>query len=97
MPWVSINNVGMDSPVMPTGMASETHMRLAQTTTASTAIPFSDKPSGRGKTHRIKANMIHAAKNPISTRFGLRPLSRGVRPSGYRCGTKTRRSWMQEQ
>ena len=46
---VRTSRVGMEMPVMPTGMASETHMIEAQTRMASTDMPSRDKPSGRGK------------------------------------------------
>jgi len=71
-----MSSVGMLMPVMPTGIASDTHMMLAQTTMASTIMPSGLRPAGVGSTHRISANAIHASAKPIRVRAGLRPLSR---------------------
>jgi len=58
---------------MPTGMASATHMTLAQTTTASTDMPSLDNPSGQGSTAKIRKNNSQAAAKPAQTVLGLLP------------------------
>ena len=58
---------------MPTGIASKIHMMQAHATTASVALPATDKPSGAGISHRIKKNANQARKNPRMDLPGERP------------------------
>ena len=59
---VTIRSSGMDIPVMPTGIASATHMMDAQATVARTALPSSLNPGRFGRKKRIEKKAVHAAR-----------------------------------
>ena len=87
--WVTISNSGSAMPVMPTGIASVTHMMLAQTTMASTAMPSDDKPGGSGA-KRMTKNRNQALRKPGMTQTGLRPDCSIFSNSGLRTGRRIR-------
>src|SRR5690349_7041189 len=67
--------MGMRIPVMPTGVASETQMTEARTTTDRQALPAGDRPTGVGSTSKIRRKSPHANPKPISVDLGFRPES----------------------
>ena len=46
--WLSIRSNDMPRPAMPSGMASDTHIMLAQNTMPSTDRPAGESPAGAG-------------------------------------------------
>ena len=65
--------VGMEMPVMPAGMASLTHMMLAQTTMPRTAIPSGVRPGNGLSIPQKRMKASHARINPAKALQGVLP------------------------
>lgn len=65
MAWVMSSKVGMEMPVMPVGMASLTHMTLAQSTMPSTAMPLWVRPGKGGSTVQKRKKSVQAIAKPV--------------------------------
>jgi len=65
MAWVMSSSVGMEIPVMPVGMASLTHMTLAQSTMPSTAMPLWVRPGKGGSTVQKRKKSAQAMTKPV--------------------------------
>ena len=55
----------MEMPVMPVGMASLTHMTLAQSTMPSTAMPLWVRPGKGGSTVQKRKKSAQAMTKPV--------------------------------
>ena len=72
---LSTNSMGIITPDTPTGTASEIHVMQAHATTASVALPATERPSGVGITSKIRKNAAQEVKNPTSVFFGFCPAA----------------------